>query len=225
MADHLTPTPRSPRLSTENRESTVGHSKSPLDWSAIHRRLEAIQQAIEGGGKRTPEEKKQVLRARAQALARESTRKETAGQTCEVLEFLVAHERYAIEVQDVREVYPLKDLTPLPGTPAFILGVTNVRGQVLLIVDIKKLFGLPDKGLTDLNKIIIVQAPGVELGVLADNVLGLESVRMDDLQTSLPTLTGVREEFLRGVTRSSLVVLDAKKLLSVSKTGWEGTGA
>lgn len=195
--------------------------KPALDWGEIHRRLEAIQQTIEHGWKLTQEEKEAVLHARAEALAKEPNRKREAEETLDVLEFLVAHEHYGIELSYVREVYPLKDLTPLPGTPAFILGVTNVRGQVLAVIDIKKLFGLPDRGLTDLNKTIIVQNTGMELGILADAVLGLRSVAVSEIQLSLPTLKGIREDFLRGVTRQSMVLLDAKKLLSARQTGWE----
>jgi purine-binding chemotaxis protein CheW len=191
-----------------------------LDWGEIHRRLETIEQTIAHGWQLTRDEKKEILHARAEALATELPQQHTSEQSLDVLEFLLAHEHYGIELHYVREVYPLKDLTPLPGTPAFILGVTNVRGQVLSIIDIKKLFGLPDKGLTDFNKTIIVHTPGMELGVLADAVLGLKSIPLSEIQTSLPTLQGVREDFLRGVTQQSMVLLDAKKLLSARQTGW-----
>jgi purine-binding chemotaxis protein CheW len=191
-----------------------------LDWGAIYRRLEAIQETIDHGWTLTLEEKKQILRTRAIALAQESPKKESGDETLEVLEFLLAHEHYGIELNYVREVYPLKNLTPLPGTPAFILGVTNVRRQVLSVIDIKRLVGLPDKGLADFNKTIIIQTPGKELGILADAVLGLKSVLQHELQPSLPTLTGIREDILRGVTGQSMVILDAKKLLSAWQTGW-----
>jgi purine-binding chemotaxis protein CheW len=190
-------------------------AKHSLDWAEIHRRMDAVERTLELGWKPSAERKQHVLRERAAALAREPLGAEPAGETLEVLEFLLAHERYGIELKYVREVYLLKDLTPLPGTPTFILGVANVRGQVLLIVDLKRLFELPNRGLTDLNKIIIVEAPGVELGILADSVLGLVTVPVAEIQPALPTLIGIREEFLRGVTRQSMVVLDAKKLLSV----------
>lgn len=195
-------------------------TKPGLDWSAIRHRLEAIQQTVEQGWKQSAEDKAQVLRARARKLARGARRNGPPEQSVDVVKFLLAQEQYGVELKYVREVYPLKDLTPLPGTPAFILGITNVRGQVLPIMDIKKLFGLPDKGLTDLNKVVIVHAPGTELGVLADTVLGLESVPTEEIQRSLPTLHGIRGQFLWGVTRHSMVLLDAEKLLSLRQTGW-----
>jgi purine-binding chemotaxis protein CheW len=195
-----------------------------FDWNEIHRRLAAIEQIIDRGGRLTQEDKKNVLRARAEALARETSPKAAPEETLDVLEFLLAHEHYGIESTYVRAVYPLKDLTPLPGTPTSILGITNVRGQIISILDIKKLFSLPDKGLTDFDKIIVVHAASMELGILADSVLGLKSVPLSAIQPSLPTLNGIREVYLRGVTRESMVLLDAKKLLSTRQPGWQESG-
>src|SRR5580704_8938300 len=104
--------------------------KPKLDWDQIHRRLDAIQQVIDHGWSQSPESKANVLRSRALALARKSAGRDSAEESLEVVEFLLAYENYGIELKYVREVYPLRDFTPLPGTPAFIMGVTNVRGQV-----------------------------------------------------------------------------------------------
>ena len=111
----------------------------------------------------------------------------------------------------------MKELTPLPGTPPFVLGLINVRGQILSVIDIKKFFQLPEKGLTDLNKVIIVHTDKMELGILADAILGVRSIPLQEIQTSLPTLTGIRADFLRGVTKEPLVVLDGEKILSDRK--------
>jgi len=89
-----------------------------------------------------------------------------------------------------------------------------VRGQILSVLDIKKFFELPEKGLTDLNKVIILSADGMEFGILADAIAGARTVAVGELQTSLPTLTGIREEYLMGITKDLTVILDAKKLLS-----------
>src|SRR6267154_1771217 len=100
-----------------------------------------------------------------------------------------AHEHYAVESSFVREVYPLKELTPVLGVPAFVLGVINVRGQSVSVIDPKQFFGLPEKGLTDLNKVILITDGTMEFGLLADAVLGLRHVPLKELQKSLPTLT------------------------------------
>lgn len=102
----------------------------------------------------------QILRARAKALAQPPKDEPEADTLLDVLEFRLAEERYAVEIRHVSEVHPLKELTPLPGTPAFVLGVVNVRGRILPVVDLKKFFELPDEGLTDLHRIILVEGNG-----------------------------------------------------------------
>ncbi len=165
------------------------------------------------GRKSASREEKHILRARAQALAR-APLPEAGGECLEVLEFLLAHERYGIEMTWIRETLPLKELTPVPCTPSFVLGLCNVRGQIVSVVDIKRFFDLPEKGLTDLNKVIILQDGGMVFGVLADAVCGVRTIPRAELHPSLPTLTGIREEYLRGVTGARMVVLDGKKLLT-----------
>jgi purine-binding chemotaxis protein CheW len=135
----------------------------------------------------------------------------------EVLEFRLAHECYAIETQWVQEVCTFKDLTPLPCCPPFVLGIVNVRGRILPVFDLKKFFDLPEKGLTDLHRIILVNGNDLELGLLADTIVGMRSLPAADLQGHLPTLTGVRNDYLRGVTAKRLVVLDLARILADPK--------
>ena len=195
----------------------IGKKKKTMEGSELNSRMEAARLAIEKGWEPDPDEKKKILKARAKALAQESKEKETAEKYIEVVEFLLAYEKYGIESSYVREIYPLKELTPMPCTPPFVLGVINVRGQILSVIDIKKFFDLPEKGLTDLNKVIILQSDRMEFGILADVVLGVRNVLLSELQPSLPTLTGIREEYLKGVTGERVVILDAEKLLSDKK--------
>ena len=191
-------------------------SKPPTgtDWGIVYRRLEASRTALERGVMPTAAEKQKTLRARAQALAREPEPEEAAGGALEVVEFLLAYERYGIESSYVREAYPLKTFTPLPCTPPFVLGIINIRGQILSIVDLKHFFDLPEKGLTDLNKVIVVHDADMAFGLLADGLLGVRSVPLGHIQPSLPTLTGIRAAYLKGATGERLVILDAAKLLA-----------
>lgn len=186
---------------------------STIEWSDIHRRLEIGREAIERGFEPTPKEKKRILKDRAKSLARQPEKEEDPGKQLQVVEFLLAHERYAIETAYIREAYPLKELTPLPGTPPFVLGIINVRGQILSLIDLKKFFELPEKGITDLNKVMIIHADEMEFGILADAIIGVRPVPFNELQPSLPTLTGIRADYLKGVTKERIVVLDAKKIL------------
>src|SRR5882672_1864552 len=89
--------------------------RSVVDWKEIHHRLERAAMALAEKATPTPEVKKRILQQRAKSLARaRETDARELGQL-EIVEFLLAYERYAIESSWVGEVYPLKELTPLPG--------------------------------------------------------------------------------------------------------------
>jgi len=129
------------------------------------------------------------------------------------VEFLLASEYYGIESRYIREVYPIRDYTPLPGTPSFVLGLINVRGQIVSVIDMKKFFDLHDRGMSDLNKAIIIHNDTMEFGILADEILGVRNVAPGEILPPPPTLTGIRKEYLMGITRGQTVILDAKRLL------------
>jgi purine-binding chemotaxis protein CheW len=168
----------------------------------------------QGAATSPDEERRKILKTRARALAQKRDGEATDQLYIEVLEFLVSTERYAVESSYVREVYPLKELTPLPCTPSFVLGIVNIRGQILSVIDIKKFFDLPEKGLTNLSKMILLRADKMEFGILADVILGVSRLSINDIQPALPTLTGIREEYLIGISGERVILLDAKKLLS-----------
>ena len=200
-----------------SHQITSRKNNKPIDWREIERRLEAARVAIERIWEPTAEDTQRVLEERARALAREPARVESADEWIEVLEFILAHERYAVASEYVREVYPLEDITPLPCTPVFVLGIVNVRGEILSVIDLKKFFDLPEKGLTDLNKVIVLESKDRVFGILADAISGVSRIQRAGIQPSLPTLTGIREDYLHGVTAERVVVLDAEKLLSDEK--------
>jgi len=167
--------------------------------------------------RQTNEDKKRILKERAKALAREPEVQERSQDCIEIVEFVLSGERYGVESSSVREIYPLKEIVPVPCTPPFILGMANVRGQILSVIDIKKFFDLPEKGLAELDKVIIVQNGEITLGMHADAVLGVRSIMLGEIQSPLPTLTGIREEYLKGVTRDQMAILDVERILSDKK--------
>jgi len=182
-------------------------------WDDIRRRLNACRSALEVQFEPSAEDKRRILQERALELAR-PPREETGADTrLEVVEFLLAGERYGIEPDHVREIFPLKTLTPVPGAPAFVLGVTNLRGAILSVIDLKKFFDLPDEGLTDLTKVIVLQSDAMEFGILADAVVGSRSISKEDIQPPLPTFSDIREKYLKGVTEGRLAILDAERIL------------
>jgi len=165
----------------------------------------------------TLEKKKTVLRSRAKKLSREIESKGTDEEYFEVLEFLLAQETYAIETHFVREVYPMTELTPLPCTPAFVFGLINVRGQIMTVIDMKKFFDLPERGITNLNKVIVVRKDAMEFGILADEIIGIRNIPVSELQPPLSTMSGIHAEYLKGVTGKRLIVLDMERFLTDKK--------
>jgi purine-binding chemotaxis protein CheW len=162
----------------------------------------------------SPGEKGTILRARAKSLAREPERKREAEKHIEVLAFLLARETYAIETASIREVYPLTELTPLPCTPGYIFGIINIRGQILTIIDMKKFFNLPEKGITNLNRVIVVREEDMELGILADEINGIRNISERGLNPSLPKMTGIHAGYIRGVTGEGIILLDMERFLN-----------
>jgi len=181
-----------------------------FDWEALRQRMERSVSAIEPSAA----DKARILQARAKALAKEPQRDQLIEQSIEVLEFMLAYERYALDTSFVREVHPLKDITVLPGTPAYVAGIVNVRGEIVSVVDLKSFFDLPTRGLTDLNKVILLDDGQMVFGLLVDAVIAVQRLALQAIQSKPTTLTGVRTNYLLGVTAQHTIILDALKILS-----------
>jgi len=187
-----------------------------IDWTEVHRRLDSARMALEDGATQSPDERQSILKSRARELAVEHET-DVSREFIEIVGFRLVSENYGIEAAFVREVYPLKGYTSLPGTPAFVLGIINVRGKIISVIDLKKFFNLPEKGLGDLNKVIILRNDRMEFGVLADAILGTRSVTADEIQASPATLAGIGADYLKGVTGDRVIILDGEKILGDKK--------
>lgn len=153
-----------------------------------------------------------ILRARARRLARVPASGPSEEQV-DVLEFTLADERYALLASQVHDVQPLRELTPLPCTPAFLRGLVNLRGRLVAVIDLKRFFGLPEPGITDLHRIVLLRKGEVEIGLLADTVEGVRAIGRNHMQPAPPTVGGIAAEYIAGVTPERLVVLDADAIL------------
>ena len=159
------------------------------------------------------EENRRILRERARKLAEPRAQATCQEQCIQVVEFLLADEHYAIESCWIGEVYPLKEFTPLPCVPDFVFGLASLRGKILSIIDLRTFFDLENKGLSDLNKVVVLRNENMEFGILADAVLTTRQIEIKSILPSLPTLTEIRAEYLKGITSENLVVLEGEKLL------------
>jgi purine-binding chemotaxis protein CheW len=200
-----------------DKKSNTPQTNQGIDWSEIHERLESARQVLQQESVSSPEQGRLKLKSRARLLAREVQTADPNQEFIEIVSFRLALEIYGVESAFVREVYPLKDFTLLPGLPPFVLGIANVRGQILSVVDLKKFFNLPQNGLGQLNKLIILRDEQMEFGILADDILGAYRIPMEAIQEAPSTVPGIGAEFLRGVTAERVIILDAEKILNDEK--------
>jgi purine-binding chemotaxis protein CheW len=196
--------------------STDPHTSPRIDWGKVHQQMEQASQALERDAKPTQDDRA-ILKARARALAQEPQRPAEVHEILKIVEFRLASEIYGIGSIHVREVYPLKDFTSLPGVPAFVLGIVNVRGRILSIVDLGNFFNLPKRGLGQLNQLIILHNPKMEFGILADEILGTRSIALDSLQAIPATISGIGADYVLGVTSGRVIILDAERILNDEK--------
>jgi purine-binding chemotaxis protein CheW len=164
-----------------------------------------------------PDKRKRILKERAKHLAKERTVKKKTDTYREILEFELASERYGLDVAEIQEIHPLQQFTQIPCTPSFVFGIINVRGRIISIINLKKFFGLPEQGITNLNKVIIVKNKIMELGILADTVTGFKRVTSDEIHAAPASLSGIGAEYVSGITSEGMIILDSGKILSDKK--------
>lgn len=186
--------------------------KTSIDWAEVRSRLQRAERRLEQAFAPGWEETQRILKERAVRLATPPDFGPD-GERIELVAFKLAHETWCIESAFVREIWPLTEWTPVPCTPPFVLGIVSLRGQIFSVIDLRQFFDLPDRGLTDLNRIILLQSGEMTFGILADAILGVCDELVADIQPSLPALTGIREKYLRGITRDREVVLDGARLI------------
>lgn len=157
--------------------------------------------------------KRAVLKARARMLAKPHKRIEIKTDLLEVVEFVLAGETYAIPTSEIREVHYLKDVAKLPSSPNFIVGMVNLRGQIILVIDIRRFFELPQSDFAVFNKLIVIEKKDTVLGLTADEVIGVREIEQTSIHPSLPSLAGKRARFIHGITTDRVTILDVEKML------------
>lgn len=140
------------------------------------------------------------------------------------LTFLTAGEEYAVSLLKVREIIEYDTVTSVPNTPAWISGVTNLRGKVIPVVDLAVKFGLPPSRITKFSCVIIVevmfQGESLTMGVLADSVSQVMDLSADEIEKTPPFGTRVKTEYLLGMGplgKKFCLILDIDKVLSADE--------
>jgi purine-binding chemotaxis protein CheW len=118
----------------------------------------------------------------------------------------VAGEHYALPVDDVLEVAEFGTVAPLPGAPAAVLGVRNLRGNVLAVLDLASVFGIERTGSP--QRMAVVEFEGRKAGLAVDSVLGVEQLPEASEEVASPYLLGaaLTEGALVGVVDVRLVL-------------------
>ena len=152
-----------------------------------------------------------ILRQRAQALARVPQEETDPG--LQLVVFSLGAETYGVPTENVRAVYPLKRVYPVPCTPSFVVGVIDIRGQIYSVIDIHGLFGETRRVGVKLAKVIMVRVNDFEVGVLVDGVRGALSVPPHSIKPPLAAQSALTEEYIRGVTEDMVTILHLEALL------------
>lgn len=135
----------------------------------------------------------------------------------DVLKFRLAYREYAIEMQHIREVILTGEITPVPGTPEYISGICVVRGEIISLVDLRVLLSIPEKGLTDLNRVIVLSDNLLSFGILADHITGIGTIEMSRISSPNTVTIPVKSDYVKGVVDGSLIVLDTAALFADPK--------
>ncbi len=157
-----------------------------------------------------------ILKSRAAALAMQAQPDSSpeTGETIETVGFVMAGEAYGLELVFIREILPLKQLTPLPGVPDFISGVINLRGEIISIMDLRVLFDLDPGSWAPARYVLILSSPDMAFGIAAEGITGIQKIPENALQPRLPTISGLRKKYLKGLSDSGMAILDGGKLLA-----------
>lgn len=164
------------------------------------------------------EQVERVLKRRAVMLSRTPQADQESGEFIQIVSFTLGREAYGMEISLIREIQPLNDLTLIPCTPDFVVGAVNIRGKIISVIDICRLFGSSSQDTTDSPKVIVVSYQDLELGILAGEVSEVISLSKSEIEQPLATLSGVREEYIKGEyvmdsKKNVLVILDVENIL------------
>ncbi len=156
-------------------------------------------------------------------MSDELNQKVTAGDSERNMAFKVGDEQYAIPLLTVREVIAIPEVTPVPFTPKHFLGIMNIRGQVISVVDLRIKLGVPDKRNSE-TSVIILDHEDITVGVVVDSIDRVLVVSSEDRIPTPEIESKVNNKYIEGVFRVEdklvllidiLSLLDSKDLQTI----------
>ncbi len=129
----------------------------------------------------------------------------------------LADEEYGVHIHQVQEIVQIPEITRIPGMPAFIEGVINLRGRIIPVLDLRRRFGLEVKVGGDASRIIVVEIGGQTVGLVVDSVSEVLRLPQSAIDPIPPTISKVGTEFIAGVgklEKKLVILLDLEKILT-----------
>ncbi len=136
--------------------------------------------------------------------------------------FTLEDETYGINVMQVQEVLREIEVAPVPGAPPYVLGIINLRGNVVSVIDARTRFGLPTKESDDMTRIIVIEAQQQILGILVDSVAEVVDIQRGEIDTAPNVGNAETSKYIDGVVSRGeelLILVDLNKLLTESELG------
>jgi len=127
--------------------------------------------------------------------------------------FRVGKEEYGLDIQEVKEIIKMQEITEIPNAPEFIEGVINLRGQITPVMDMRKRLNAEKEEIGKDTRIVIVETEGSNIGIIVDSVTGV--IHMPERDISPPPV-GSENEFVKGVGKINdklLILIDINKML------------
>ena len=153
-----------------------------------------------------------ILRARAERLAA-PIQTESLEETSTALFVKIHAESYALPMESVSAVYEGVQITPVPNVPAYALGIANIRGHIVFVLDLGTLLGIPETTSIEGSLPVIVLETDLGIAFQVDALEGIESLAADNLTTDIPNLTFIKKGHLQGLSPDGRALLDVKAIL------------
>lgn len=131
--------------------------------------------------------------------------------------FRLEEETYGINVMQVQEVLRYSEIAPVPGAPDYVLGIINLRGNVVTVIDTRTRFGLPTTEISDSTRVVIIEADKQVIGIMVDSVAEVVYLKKSDIDSAPNVGTEESAKFIQGVSNREgelLILVDLNKLLN-----------
>lgn len=134
--------------------------------------------------------------------------------------FRLENETYGINVMQVQEVLRYTEIAPVPGAPSYVLGIINLRGNVVTVIDTRQRFGLVSAEVSDNTRIVIIESDKQVIGILVDSVAEVVYLRQSEIETAPNVGNDEAAKFIQGVCNKNdelLILVDLEKLMTAEE--------